>query len=310
MESLAAKGAGENPNDLRILHAARVDLVAAIAQFESSVHRQLGGKVSPEELAALKRLNDVNAAILQLTANLKGDSLQALREARFRLRHVGDSAEEVADAIARLRLVHQGYTADVAASIVANLRLADTLNTLAEVERRLGSPEAQLQASQRRIMEMSGRVRLRGADPFQIEPEVHTQAGLDLRRELEGTLGDDKFQERLKQLGVSLGRQLMFGLMEGVQSMQDILRSLFMAVLDFGIGSLLGSLFKLGGGGVGKLAEVTKVSPQVAGAGITPAVMQLPAMQPATSFFVARDPAFQQVYREAALVAASQGFRR
>lgn len=316
MTVVASIGNDEDVRRLGTLRARITELKDTIAGLRAT--RMLGDiELTPAteaETTLVARLQAVEEAAGSLAHTVQQDAVQALAEAQLRLEMVGQPLTTVEDAVRRLRLQFAGYPADVAGAITANERLAMTLTAIADGERALAAVEAAhggLAGAQRRILDASGDVRLRGADPFAIPPEVFTQQELDLRRQIEGTFEDSEFQQRLKQLGVSLGRQLMMGLMEGIENMQDVLRSIFMAVLDFALGSILGGL--LGGpagavaGGVGK--SVGSVSKSVMGAGIPQASMSLPPMQPATAFFVARDPAFQQVYREAALVASAAGFR-
>src|SRR6185503_12828936 len=97
----------------------------------------------------------------------------------------------------------------------------------------------------------------------------------------------------IRQLGISVGRQLAFGLMEGFSSMQDVLKAIFMSVMDFALGALLNSILP-GAGLIGATKSVAGV-PKVSGSVVGPAQMslQLPAMQPLTAYALARDPAYQ-----------------
>lgn len=113
--------------------------------------------------------------------------------------------------------------------------------------------------------------------------------------------------ETVRSFGISVGRQFIMGMLEGIESMQDLLKMVLMSVLDFGIGMILNSIIPGGGSIVGS-AKGTDVIPKVGPAQMS-LNMNMGGLQPLTVFAISRDPAFQQVIREAILVAGSQGFK-
>lgn len=127
-----------------------------------------------------------------------------------------------------------------------------------------------------------------------------------LQKEVFGIVGSD-MQERVRDLGISLGRQLMLGMVEGIDSLRDVLRAVLMAILDFGITSFLESILPVPGLVSGK-GPIPGKSPAVGPAQFH-GTMQMSGLQPVTAYFVARDPAFQQLLREGILVAGAEGFR-
>jgi len=112
----------------------------------------------------------------------------------------------------------------------------------------------------------------------------------------------------LRELGVSAGRQLIMGIMDGMMSMQEILKRVFLTLIDFAIGQFLGGIFHTGVMGGGHA-----ISGEGAARLVGPATMQMnmnmSGLQPLTVFALSRDPAWQQAFRETQLVATQQGFR-
>lgn len=107
--------------------------------------------------------------------------------------------------------------------------------------------------------------------------------------------------EQVRSFGISVGRQFIMGMIEGIESMQDLLKMVLMSLLDFGIGSLLNSIIPGGGSVLG-----------IAGQTVGPAQFSLNMSgMPAASnpMAAARDAQWQSFLRESVLVAASQGFR-
>lgn len=135
----------------------------------------------------------------------------------------------------------------------------------------------------------------------QLNPEIATQTGDFFRFHAKEIFLKPEVSESVHNFGVSLGRQFIMGMIEGIQSMQDLFKMVLMSVLDFGLGLVLNSIIPGGGSIIGTAVKDVGVQPKRSA--------NMPQMQPVTSFFVARDPAFQQLLREGILVAGSQGFR-
>lgn len=107
--------------------------------------------------------------------------------------------------------------------------------------------------------------------------------------------------ETVKNFGVSVGRQFIMGMLEGIESAQDLFRMVLLSVLDFGIGMLLNNIIPGG--------SVLGIAGQQVGPASFSVNMNMGGLQPLTAFAISRDPGFQQVIREAILVAGSQGFK-
>lgn len=113
--------------------------------------------------------------------------------------------------------------------------------------------------------------------------------------------------ESMRDFGISIGRQFAMGMLEGIQSMQDLLKMVIMSILDFAFGALLGAIFPPAaavGGGLKGTAGLPK-SP------VGPASMSLNLSgmpSASTPMAAARDAQWQSFLRESWLVAKAQGF--
>jgi len=147
---------------------------------------------------------------------------------------------------------------------------------------------------------------MRGMDPRLLKPVEADDAVLNLRLQLAGAF--DKDNEKFLRLGESVGRTIMDGVIGGMQSMQDILRSIFLQLMEFALGSFIGSILHPGSS-LGGLVKAGGSSQKLVGPVSMTGSLNMSGLQPLTAFAIARDPGFQQVIREAILVAGSQGFK-
>jgi hypothetical protein len=304
LDAIAKAGAGSDPRLLSNLRAALAAQVALVAQFEASVPRQLGGAVSPDEKAALNRINALNAAILELTHTVTEDSTQALTESRYAFEHVADAGGDVEKAIQRMRLQYKGVPADVAASIAAHDAETRSLQAATEADRKL---LAQFQADRNQVNQELKRLQLRGlVDPKTLKQVIPEQDVLDLRRQLEGWR--DPLSEELRALGMSLGKQFILGMVTGIQSMQDFIKSAVIQILSFGVDQLIGGIF--GSGGAGDLVKGKGSAPQspaIGPASFSMNVGGLPA--PTNPFAVMRDAEWLRALTGSLIQARANGFR-
>lgn len=171
---------------------------------------------------------------------------------------------------------------------------------------------------QQKVFKMD-RVQLRGADPKQaaLAPgfdfeAASEQLGRDFRNLQHGEFATE-VGESFRKLGLSAGKQFALAIMEGVQSMQDLMKSVLLQFLSLGLDYIFGGLGKMLG-----LGSATGVIGGQEGGHYDPSVvapaqmslnMNMSGLQPLTAFAIARDPNFQQVIRESILVAAAQGFK-
>lgn len=131
--------------------------------------------------------------------------------------------------------------------------------------------------------------------------------GMGTKELIEETFQPTELEKQIRNLGISLGRQFAMALIEGIEDMQDVLRMIFMAILDFAIGAALNSIIPGAGAAAGAVGGGGKFSGNV----VAPASMslQLPPMQPLTAFALARDPGWQAALREGLVVASAAGFK-
>jgi len=161
-----------------------------------------------------------------------------------------------------------------------------------------------LVGSQARIL-ATGPGGLRGMNPRGLRPVDAGEGVNNLRLEMQGAF--DKDREKYARLGESVGRTIMTGLIEGMQSMQEILKSIFLQILQFGLGEFLGAIFHPSSLGLGDLAKASPA--KVMGPASMSMNMNMSGVQPLTAFAIARDPGFQQAIRETLIVAVAQGFK-
>jgi hypothetical protein len=122
---------------------------------------------------------------------------------------------------------------------------------------------------------------------------------------------EDQFLEALRRLGESAGKQFALSLITGIQSMQDLLKSVLLQFLSIGLDQVFGEIFHgfFGGGSPG--GGTATLSKDVTGMGKASFALQtgggLPA--PTTPFAVMRDADWQRYLTGSLLVARSNGFR-
>jgi len=307
------KGGGTDPRDLGSLRTELARQIARITEVQNQINAMAAG---PERAALREQFKDIartiavlNGAILQLTETLRGESNQALVEARYRFEHVGDAAEDVEVAVARMRLGFQGMPKDIAAAKVATDAMTASLNAQTEADRKL------LESMQMRRNEINDQLRtlqLRGlVDPKTIKEVIPDQAVLDLRRQVEGWR--DPLEEELRQLGTSLGKQFILGIITGMQSMEEFIKSAVIQILSFGVDQLLSGLFsgnRSSGGGIFGVdtPSIGGASGSVIGpASFSLSVGTLPA--PTNPFALMRDAEWLRALTGSLIQARANGFR-
>lgn len=256
--------------------------------------------------AVTQRTQDLQAAITQLTTALRRDLNESLAEARYRFEHVRDSEASVAHHLRVMKNEAEGWSRSAAAQNATIQEQIDLLTILAEVDRHAAG---ELKRSQQRIL-ATGPGGLRGMDPRRLKPVIADQDVIDLRRQLEGVRSP--LEEAMARLGQSAGKQLILGMVTGIQSMQDILKSIVVqligTLLDDAFGGFFGHLF--GGGGPSKgIGGLQKSGAKIAPASFS---LNVPAglSAPTTPFAVMRDAEWQKLLRGSLLVAHTDGFRR
>lgn len=156
--------------------------------------------------------------------------------------------------------------------------------------------------------------RLQGGSLFQRDQaRMRGQLGNAIVRNDQAELNGDFFRihareiflksgisESVKQLGVSVGRQFVMGMLEGVQSLQDLFKMVFLSFLDFGLGQIFNKVLNVGSVVGVKSPPVGTVQFSLNASGMPAATNPLAA---------ARDAQWQSFLRESVLVASSQGFR-
>lgn len=116
--------------------------------------------------------------------------------------------------------------------------------------------------------------------------------------------------EDLRRLGESAGKQFAIALITGIESMQDLMRSVLIQFLSIGLDEFFGQIFSsvVGGGGSNKA-----VSGEGPGRLVGPAsfALQMPnaLAAPTTPFAIARDAQWQSLLRSSLIVARTDGFR-
>lgn len=189
---------------------------------------------------------------------------------------------------------------------------------------------AKLQAAELRTLRLAvaqqglkrlDRVQLRGVPGPQgqgaeVAPGFDPTAELDrLQRDFDSlTRGEwaANLNESLRQLGESAGKQFALALIDGIQSMQDLMKSVLLQFLSIGLDAVFGGFGRalglspsVGGGG----GDV----PGQSSAPIGPASFSLNVAgglsAPTTIFAMQRDAEWQRVLRGSLLVARSDGFR-
>lgn len=148
-----------------------------------------------------------------------------------------------------------------------------------------------------------------------------TRTGLEVFKTLETKDiafkgGQSELEEALHRLGLSAGKQFALGMISGIQSMQDVMKSIIIQFLSLGLdalfggfGGLFGGAFSSGGGSSKSLSGLGKANAQIAPASFSLDVpMGLSA--PTTPFAVMRDAEWQKLLRGSLIVAQTAGFRR
>lgn len=298
IHGLASQGQESGPaRDLERLRTAIKVTKDALDAMGSTVARQLGGAPTAEENALASRLKLMQVSAQELATTLRQDTVRAVEQAQFAFFNFTKPLTEVTDALKVQRLEWAGWRHDEALNLVALEREAEEWRGLANDMRRIRDIRPSIQRPG---------LGLRGVpDPKGLRPAIPDEDVLNLRLQLLGAFDNDELRRRLQALGVSLGRQFTMGLIEGIGSLEDLVKTVISSLFDFALGEIFGALFSPGGG-VGGLVKDFSKSPAVG-----PASMQLSlgTLQPMTTWAVARDPAFQQLLREGVLVSRAQGFR-
>lgn len=130
-----------------------------------------------------------------------------------------------------------------------------------------------------------------------------------INKKIREMLGNQDMLDDLTQLGVSAGRQFVLGLIEGIESLEDLLKRVVMTVLDFFITKGITSILSGGSAFVANAtsAPAAAMSPYTEPLGLQLSMTNYPP--PRTPFDMARDVEVQRWLRETLLVARSQGFQ-
>lgn len=299
---------------------------AAIAEMQGTVPRQLGGAATADETAAIQRLKLLNEAATSLSNNLRADVAQSLKEARIRLRMVGESAAAVTEAVQASRLQWAGYPADVAAGIAANERMARSINAIVREMTALKAAAIDTKIDPT-IRTLSGSDL--GALQERRRLEIPIKGGMEFKGSVEKAIqpGVDLVGKAMKEAGVMGMTALVMGFIEGGNSMKDFLKNFIRTFLELAITAVVRSVLKIGSpskvamGWGRNVAEGLAGGIRAGGGMVRSAANQLAqASVPSLSFNVnvgkpgnplaqARDMEWQKMLRESALVATRGGFR-
>jgi hypothetical protein len=335
MSAIAAIASEADIRRLGSLRSRITEITAKIKELrEARSFAVLPSPATEAETTLIARLEGVEEAAKGLARTVRQEAVQALAEARFRMEHVGEAAHVVEDGVKRMRLQWAGYPADVAGSIVANERLAASLETLAGAERNLRAIEEQfgsLAAAQRRISEQAqlGLGRAARVSPMQLQFEVQSQAGLDIKRQMEGAIkpATDHVGKAMKEAGVMGMTALVMGFVEGGNKMKDFLKNFVMAFLEMAISAVVRSVLKIGspskvamgwgmnvaqGLAMGMKAGsgMVRASARTLAQATSPSFsLQVSVPNPGNPMILARDRQWQESLRESLLVAQRGGFK-
>lgn len=124
---------------------------------------------------------------------------------------------------------------------------------------------------------------------------------------IEATFKPSAFLKELERFGVSAGKQFALALITGIQSMQDVMKSVLLQFLSVGLDEIFGNLFhglfsggpKIGSKDTGNLIKSASFSLNPSGG--------MPA--PTTPFAVMRDAEWIRFLTGSLVVARSNGFR-
>lgn len=304
---------------LTLAYKALTDAAREAAKVQAEFVKNLAGVGPHAEATALRMQIATQQSEIQALEDARAGRLGPVRQKQFSAAGFVEEIEKRQRRIAELQIQMadaQRRAAEAANEHHAALKkISDELARQAEIMRVMDLQS--VFEAQQRIKLAAGRVELRGAGPGDARGVEQTPEGERIARQMREVLDPtDLFaetEERLKRLGVSLGRQFMFGLIEGIESMQDVLRSVFMAVLDFAFGSILGGLLGglagAGAGIAGLSKSIRKPAGSVQGAALAPAIdfsRFPPAMDPLSA---GRDAQWQRFLRDSMSYAHHSGYR-
>lgn len=270
------------------------------------------------KIATLKtRLAELERGFQSTFTTPLADAREALREAQLGMENTGEASTRLAERVAVSKMEYEHFTPAVAKATAAMQRQAAEVRAGAEALR-----SAQQALSEANIGAAGGGPDVREARVagFRALMSGASQEVADqmqrMTLETRNLMRQVADMDELRQMGVDAGKQLVMGMAEGMQSMQDFLKAVFSMLMNFVLGKLFGMLFgSIGGslgGGIG-----TQTTGSVSGGGLNGSVvapqqmgLNLSGMPAATNpLGAARDVQWQIFLRNSLLEAKAAGFR-
>jgi hypothetical protein len=163
-----------------------------------------------------------------------------------------------------------------------------------------------------KVAELATGAKQRAVEAFRLDFVDRTGKTATTKQLIEASFEPSEMQKALHDLGLSAGKQFALGIIEGIESMQDLLKSILIQFLSLGLDALFGRLFgpakatfSSGGSGKGfKGFEPSIVSP----ASFSLNLGTLPA--PTTPFAVMRDADWLRYLTGSLIQARARGFRK